>query len=229
MRDAVKDCRTRAAENGLDRAGSGLLVRLAGSDDAAKAFGQLRLRDRRDEMAILQTCIQADQLFRTFPQQIENAEKMLGRAKDLDRAVVALRRIVDELSAEPPTFDLLSASIWYCGRDIAAMKQGLYLIDNLIEGRRRIANETRLRLGATRKLGRPKRGTGKKGQAANAVALAARQNAAIGFLAEGVRRVTGKTYLGAVRKIAEVILDTELSEDRVRNAARLRAREWRQR
>jgi hypothetical protein len=211
------------ANHSLDEAARGLLDRLADGDDAATAFRRLQLRDQRDEMAILTTCIQADQLFRTFPRRIKKAEKTLALAQveRLDRAVATLREFVEELVAKekaPPEFDWLSAVI--PSDDTAAMKKGLYFIAQRIKQDRRVAKEELLRFGVTRK----------KGRSSSKIALLAKQNAASGFLAEGVRRVTGKAHLGAVRKIAEVILDTEeLSEDRVRNAARLRDREWRHR
>jgi hypothetical protein len=58
---------TTIALRTMDKSARGLLDRLADSDDAARAFRRLQLRDQRDEMAILQTCIQADQLVRTLP------------------------------------------------------------------------------------------------------------------------------------------------------------------
>jgi hypothetical protein len=212
LHDAVNAYRA-AHKDILDKPALDLLNRLARK--AAEAFELLNLRDQRDEAAILQTCIQADQLALTFPQRIKKAKETLSKqqVERLDRAVATLRKFVERLVAkekEAPAFDWLSPAI--PAGDIGAMNKGLYFIARRMEEDRRLANEDLLRLGATRK----------KSQTAN------KQNAATGWLAEGVRRVTGEEHLEAVRKIAEVILKTELSRHRVRHAARLRNREWRQ-
>jgi hypothetical protein len=212
LRDAINAY--RAAHNSLDQAALDLLNRLADSDDAAKAFMELQLCER-DETRILQTFIQADQLARTFPQRIKRAEETLTRMECLDEAVDTLCKFLGELiaeSKEPPTFDLLTAPILEPAVNIAQMKHGLYLLADLIDAGRRVAKEDLLRLGATRK----------KGQAANA------QNAAIDWLGKRVRHVSGKAHLAAVTELAQAILQTELSEDRVSHAMRSRDREWRQ-
>ena len=87
----------------------------------------------------------------------------------------------------------------------------------------RVAKEDQMRFGATRKNGLAKG----KPIASDLAETIAPQNAAIGWLAEGVRRVTGKAHLRIVADLAEVILRTSLTLDRVRAAARTRDREWR--
>jgi len=216
LRDAINAYRT-AHKDSLDQAALDLLDRVAVSSDAAKAFKRLKLKRQYNDAEILTTCTQADQLARTLRQRITKAEKTLGLAQveRLDRAVATLRAFVDELVAEEketPAFDLLSAGI--PADNIGAMNSGLYFIARRINEDRRVAKEAVLRLGATQKKG-----------ATNAVAP---ENAAIGWLAEGVRRVTGKPHLAAVRDLAQVMLQTDLSEDRVCHAARLRYRGWRQ-
>jgi hypothetical protein len=93
---------------------------------------------------------------------------------------------------------------------ISAMKRGLFLIVDRIKIERRIAKETLLRLGATRKSQIDQAGP----------------NAAAAWLANGVHRITGKPHLREVIDLLQVILETEFSEDRVKHAARKRNREW---
>jgi hypothetical protein len=92
------------------------------------------------------------------------------------------------------------------------MKRGLYLIAGYASAERRIATETQGRLGATRKVHFKR----------------AAENAAIGWLAAEVRRLTGRPHHIAVAQLAGIIVKAEISEDRVVNALRVRKREWRQ-
>jgi hypothetical protein len=214
LRDVIDACLAER-KNTLDRPALDLLARLARSSDAAKAFRRLNLKDRRQEAIFLTTCIEASLLARTFAPRIEKAKLMLVRMERLARAVVNLRTFVGELITEqndPPVFDLLSVRILEPPANVVAMKYGLHLIADRIEANRRVANEDVLRLGATRK----------------SQSRQAGENAAIGWLAEGVRLATGRPHLLAVADLAQVILKTEVSQDRVRNAARARQREWRQ-
>jgi hypothetical protein len=223
LSDAITAYRT-AHNDSLDKAALDLLNRLFNSSNAAKAFRQLKPQDRylcRGPAVILLTCIEADHLARTFPHRIKTAEKMLAQIPRLVEAVGTLRKFVGQVFAESKkdgTFDLLTAPILEPSANIATMKTALDLIADRIDAEWRVAKEDMLRLGATQK-----RGAGNK-----ALLRTARENAAIGWLAEGVRRVTGKMHLEAVRGIAQVLLQTELSGDRVRHAARSRDREWRQ-
>ena len=157
LRDAINAYRDT---HSLDEAALGLLGRLKDSDDAARAFMKLQLSER-DETPILQTFIQADQLARTFLQQIEKAERTLEQAGRLDKSVTALRRFVDELIAElqaPPAFDLLSARILEPPANIEAMKRGLALIADRIGAGRRVAKEDLLRLWSHPEEGQPQKG-----------------------------------------------------------------------
>lgn len=214
MRDAI-DAYCAERKDTLDQRALNLLARLANSSDAAKAFERLKLKDRREEAKVLTTFIQAEDLARTFPQRITKAKMTLVRLERHGRAVAGLRTFVDELIAQqknPPAFDLLSARILEPPANIVAMKRGLDHIADRIEAGRRVAKEDVLRLGATRKSQIKRAG----------------QNAAIGWLGEGVRRTTGKPHLPVVADLAQVTIGAEVSVDRVRHAVRTRKREWRQ-
>ncbi len=175
LRDAIDTYRADLNGN-LDQPARKLLNRLANNPDAAKAFERLKLKDRREAAKVLTTCLQAEDLGRTFSQRITKAKMALIRLERLGKSVTGLRKFVGELVAEHdnnPTFDLLTAKIFEPPANIAAMKQGLDLIADRIEAGRRVANEDVLRLGATRK----------------SQIKQAKQNAAVGWLAEGVRRI----------------------------------------
>jgi hypothetical protein len=222
--EAVDTYRTEQ-KGTLDRAARQLLARLVKSPDAGKAFELLKL-DRRSVTPFLVTCIQAENLARTFPQRIMKAKMVLKRAESLGTAVAALRTLVDEHIAEqkkPPAFDPLSMSgaSELFGRlaetaDSAALQRGfceiveakrvLNLIADWIALDRRLAEHNMLRFGATRKRQIKQAGS----------------NAAIRWLAEGVRRATGKPHVAEVADLAQVILGSEVSQDRAAYAARKR-------
>jgi hypothetical protein len=192
LRDAIDVYRVGREDN-FDGLALHLLGRLADSSEAADAFQRLKLKDRREEAAILTTCIQAEQLARTFRQRITNAEKTLERSDRFGKAVAILSTFVDELireQQETQAFDLLTAPILEPPDNIRNMKRGLYLIADRIEAAQRVAKEDLLRLGATRKKGLKTRRS-----IANKQALqTASQNAVIGWLAQGLRRVTGEAH-----------------------------------
>jgi hypothetical protein len=202
-----------------------LLVRLANNPTSTKAFISLRLSSRSNEEAILATCIAADDLARSFSKRIRDAEKKVIRMERLGKAVATLREFVTE-EAEgknlPAIDDVLSVRI---ADDPPgsnkAMLAGLYWANDRIRTIQRVAKEDLLRFGATRKKGLAK-------DSNNHVKTSAAQNAAIVWLAQGVRRVTGKAHLKEVTDLAEVILRTSLTEERVRSASRNREkRDWR--
>ena len=198
----------------LDQWALKLLARLERSFDAAKAFERLKVVDRSNVAFFLTTCVEAHDLARTFPQRIIKAKKTSARMLSLFTSVVELSMYVAELIEEqenPPPFDLLSREIRTPPANISAMWHGLGLIAVHIGAKGTGANEEVLRLGATRK---------------NQVKQAG-ENAAIGWLAEGVRRITGQAQFSAVHDLAEVVVDIEIDDlERVRRCARVRKSEW---
>lgn len=199
----------------LDDPARRLLARLASSPEARQAFERLKLEQRRDEAAILNTCIQADNLARTFGPRIKMANATAARMLRLWTSVAELTVFLAELFDEhehPPQLDPLSVPSEESPTNIAIMQHGLALISGRIVAGWRTAKEDVLRLGATRKANIKQAG----------------ENAAIGWICEGIRRVTGRAHFSAVRELAQVTLRVELDDlDRIRRCANVRKREWR--
>lgn len=190
-----------------------LLTQLVGSD-AAEVFERLTLKDRSDYdyvcISILTACIEAEQLTRTFPQQIRKAKGTLARMEQLDNAVAELRNFLAELAKQNEFVHSLISTI---KRDhVEAMMHGLNLIAGRIEAKRCAATEVMPLLGATRK-------TQSKEAAANA---------AIWVIANQVLRTAGKPHLEAVADLAQFILRTGVSLERVRHVVRNRRQRYRE-
>jgi hypothetical protein len=215
-----------AGQDHLDEFAREVLSRLGSDLDAAKAFAKLKLKDESDERIILSTCIAADALARSFSKRIADVEETLSRMARFSEAVATLRTFVEQIASkrnDPLASEMLSFRIYDPPGSIEAMQRGLYLMAGRIEMSHRAAQEDALRFGATRNTGLAE----SRSIESESAETTARQNAAIGWLAEGVRRVTGKANLASVADLAQVILRTSLTEDRVRAAARTREREWR--
>ena len=203
--DTIKQYR-REQQGKLDKWSLALLARLADSSDAAKAFKRLK-QHHRDVPGVtavhganlLLWCTQAELLYRRFPQEITEAKERLVQVDRLDTAVAELRNFVAAQNAWPP-FGRLSPA------NIATMKHSLDLIVDRIDECRRYARDTEPRLGATCK---------------TRVEEAA-ENAAIWFLAINVQFATGKPHWQEVADLAQVILETDVSAERVRHAVRKR-------
>jgi len=214
LKDALATFRATAGDD-LDPKAAAVLDRLAVDERAAGAFAELDLNEA-GAAKILTACIQAEELRRTFQDHIDLHTKSEGGKGGwlvrLSKAVAELRRFVGQLDRPPD--DRLSASLRYDPSIIEEMKRGLYYIDDAIKARRTIAKETIPRLGATRK-------SVDSGKAA--------ETAAIGCLAEGVRRCCGRPHRRAATDLAEVVLGCEVTIDRIREADRTRQRDWRER
>jgi len=214
LKDALATFRATAGDD-LDPKAAAVLDRLAVDERAAGAFAELDLNEA-GAAKILTACIQAEELRRTFQDHIDLHTKSEGGKGGwlvrLSKAVAELRRFVGQLDRPPD--DRLSASLRYDPSIIEEMKRGLYYIDDAIKARRTIAKETIPRLGATRK-------SVDSGKAA--------ETAAIGWLAEGVRRCCGRPHRRAAADLAEVVLGCEVTIDRIREADRTRQRDWRER
>jgi hypothetical protein len=203
--DTIKQYR-REQQDKLDKRALTLLARLADSPDAAKAFKRLKPhhRDVPGVTAVhgsnlLLWCTQAELVYRAFPQEITKAKERLVQKERLDTAVAELRKFVAAQNAWPP-FGKLSPA------NIATMKHGLDLIVERIDECRHDARDTEPRLGATRKT----------------QVKEAAENAAIWFLANNVQFATGKPHWQEVANLAHVILETDVTAERVRHAVRKR-------
>ena len=200
--------------DGIQPKAAALLGRLEASEEAIRAFSKFGAAADR----VLMDCIKADVLARTFNERIRIERRLTESGGGLDKlesAVSTLRAFikenVKEFDAKPD--DPLGAPIYYHPDDVRTMQRGLYLVSNAIEGRRRAAAETPLRLGATRK-------ASDGGKAA--------RTAAIGWLAKSVRRICGRPHHDAVAALAEIFLEPgDVSIDRVRKAEQTFDRKWR--
>lgn len=191
-----------------------VLKRLLNDRRAAAAFAVVPLEATRGSLLVL-TCLQAAEILKIFDQEVARSNRLLGSARkegELDRLEKGLRAIdtfLKTLLAQPVgrirTQHTLPSGM------LESISNNFLLLQDILGTERRIAQETPRRLGATRKVG--------KGAA---------ELAALGWIAEGFRRVVGKTDWDAVAQLAEVVLGKSVTADRIREAERTRnEREWR--
>jgi hypothetical protein len=217
---AVEAYRAEAEHYGkLDKCALELLGRLASSDEAAEAFGRLKLKDGR-ERKFLTTCILAAELARKFPKRISSEQEMPAQLRQLDKAVGDLRlfvgnqmtRFSDFLVPQIPQTDLpdLLPSWGLCRtidlpEEFGAMMHGLNLIAEVIKKRQRIGEVVMAEWRVTRK---------KHHEDAGNIA-------AIGYLKDETRALTGKPHKRELTTLAPVILGkVNLSKDSVTYALR---------
>jgi hypothetical protein len=198
----------------LDADAKATLDRLAKDDfpaqdvSAAQAFHDFKVNDE-DAESILIGCIEADLLARTFNDRLADASAMLRLSEGCDDALRKLRDLVSKTLSGP--FDRLTARVVLEPEDCEAIARSLDLLARVVAAQRRIARETVTRLGATQKT---------KGDAA--------VTAAIGWIAEAVRRNCRRPHDRAAADLAAVVLCCEVSTDRLREARRTReTRDWR--
>jgi hypothetical protein len=207
---AVKDS-YRWGEGGapLDQPALAVLQRLFESNLAADAVAAIT-DDCRVILRILGACLDCELHCRVFNRDVTLELEMPKRLDALSQAVADLWAFIEELAAGPP--HRLAAYVLLEPGDREYLGVALGRLKGLIEGRRRIAAETPLRMGATNKL--------REGD----------ETAAIGWLAEGIARVTGRPHYQHVARLAEVVLRAkDITDDRVREALRTRrGRSWRQ-
>ncbi len=134
---------------------------------------------------------------------------MPARLKRLDKAVAELRAFVaEETKRLPPGLDLLSLRFEFCDDRsvVGEITSGLDLIAEVIERKRQYVNSIPSRLGATRDK--------RHKEAAN--------SAAIWRVANAVHALLGKPHRKEVAELAQVILATDVSIERVDHVVRVR-------
>ena len=195
----------RAEHEGMEWWALKLLDRLAGSQEAAKAFEQLKLKDGREHEFVM-LCVLVAQLAREFPKRTSTQQKTVKRLRDLDKAITVLRSFVKEQLELPsnlliPRLDPLPMWGFSQPRDeVVAMMRGLELIAEATKKRKAVMAE----YGATRKKNIEE----------------ARYIAAIRYLAKGVRRLAGKPHKEKLRDFVPVIFGREVPYERVTYALR---------
>lgn len=190
------------------------LGRFSTDHRARKAYEYLPDQEAAD--ALVWTYIEALEISKTFDAEIASSRRLLGTGRqqgELDRLLSGL------VAVEGFFQDLLKKPVgWVASQQRVApgaLRQlfvSLAFARDLLEQQRRIAKETPKRLGATRKL------------SSNAA-----ESAVIGWLAQGVLHQSGKPNREVVRLLAEVVMQREITDHRVRRAERVRlGRAWQQ-
>jgi hypothetical protein len=202
----------------LDKASFELLKRLAHSDAAAKAFRHLKRYHATvpgitgvPGMNVVHWCIMALQSVddcRGFRAELAKAEQLVALADRLDIHVAGQRKVID-----PKNMPRLRKLVDQ--KAIEDLKSLINPISDWIAERRLDSEEIRLRLGASRKR--------RAGVAA--------ENATIWALAGNILHVTRKPHERQVAQLAGVILQKDISTERVHSVVRSyppRLAAWRQ-
>jgi hypothetical protein len=206
FRALIAEFQTAAADN-LDEDERLLVQRIAGSVNAPAIFAKVKcdIAVRR----LLSLCVEVHFLAAHFNQLIANAQNALDRESSDRRATSDIEQLLRDTQA--PALNRMTAYEPPDRDKIELENAALRSIKDRLALRTRIARETILRLGATRK------SRGRK----------AAETAAIGWMAEGVKRITKATNARLAADLAELVLGCDVSLDRVDNAADTRKREWR--
>jgi len=195
-----------ANADAIDEQSRSVLDRLIADKRAVDAFATFDV-DENGAQRLLLACIETDELVRNFHRMVADEKHILSRLEHLDHCISDLRSFVDDTEAGPR--DRLSAMIQHHADTIPHIRNSLHVLHDDIAARRRIALESHARFGATRK------------------SRDGAETAAVGWLAEGVRRICGKPHSKAAADLAEALLGCEVSEERLREAERTRrSRNW---
>jgi hypothetical protein len=166
---------------------------------------------------VLLSCFQCEEIARTFNETMAKEREIIGRTEKLKRSVTELSSFLDQEISNPgrTSKDRLSAIIDLSNEDKERLFTAFITMADTISARQRVAHETILRYGATRKSALQNK--------------KAAQTAAIGWLADSIERIAGKPLTRHVAVLAEASLKTAdiIGIERVREALKTRARNWR--
>lgn len=185
-----------------------LVNRLELSRDAAQAFDGLASTDLEAEK-IIRTCVEAVLTAREAPSIDERESRFLKeRAPLLLDAIGELEQFLSDLDNEPGPLDgwVHSPELKVIARD------GLSALSGLVESRRWLAEDTRLRLGLTRKRHAPARRSAEQDSADVGAESGAGEPldpatlSAVAWLAWGVERATKRPQWGLTAQLANVVL-----------------------
>jgi hypothetical protein len=197
----------KAAEGNLDDDEKLLMQRVAESDEAPTIFA--KIKDDKIAKRLLSLCFEAHFLAKNFNKLTSDARRALDREAMYKRSIANIERLLKD--TQKPALNRLTAYTMPDANRIALEREALQSMKDRLDVQSRTAKETILRVGATRK------SRGKR----------AAETAAIGWIAEGVKRITKKTNARLSADLAELILGCDVSLDRIDNAADTRKREWR--
>jgi hypothetical protein len=155
--------------------------------------------------------VQAADLAKAFPSIIARERAVSLATAELQKAIKGLRRVLVDASTQ--SNDRISSQIWISKDQYATAADGLTILEDLLRLRGEIARQTPVRLGTTRK---------HSGRAAS-------ENAGIRWLAQSIKRITGKAHYPAVVILAGVLFAKKaVTIDRVKGLLRHGdARDWR--
>jgi hypothetical protein len=198
-----------AAAGNLDEDEKLLMNRVAKSVEAPEIFG--KIGDDVTIRRLLSLCLEVHSLAKNFNKSTGEAHRLLSRAPAYERAIADIDELLKR--TQTPALERLQAYTLPDPDRIELERRALASIRDRLAVGVRTATETVRRLGATRK------SHGRK----------AAETAAIGWMAEGVKRITGRTNSRLTADLAQLVLGCTVSLDRVDNAAETRKREWRAR
>ena len=185
------------------------LERVATSNNALRILGDMDLTDSQHSR-LVSSFIGAVQIKGEFSAILREGAETLKETPGLLKSVSDLQGFLQKLSAQMPGG--IRATISFVSEENLRLRRALAEIEKLIELHERTARETPGRIGATRK---------SKGKVA-------RENAAMGWLAAGIKHITKRPWLRETCVLAETLLEIpEISEERLRRALRNRDKEWR--
>lgn len=187
------------------------LAKIARSKASLEALAEMHLTDVKLKK-LIESFAMAVQLKRDFRLILAQEAAALTRGKQLMKAVSDLRDFVNETAAQTP--DGVRATIALREADKRLYLRALLGIEDMVGMRDRIARETPIRIGATRKTSANK----------------AEENAAIGWLAASIQRITSRPWISQSAILAGILFGiSKLTEDRLRRALRnYTERKWRQ-
>ena len=208
-----------------------VLLRIAASRAAHEAFNAIA-KSEGDIQSLIQRCIQAKNMQRTFPALLQEERDMVKRMQQHRRSVEDLRRFIDR-AAHPPENPFVhwlalpetdeenavkrSTAFRADGQSLPATydksaayyREALDRITRLLDERQHIVEDTERNLAVTYKY----------------KAKTAAENSAMGWLADQVFNLTGKPFAPQVAILAQVVLGIDgATDDRVREALKMRRR-----
>jgi hypothetical protein len=201
----------------LDQNAKHVFDRLMSDDRVPEALGSIVKTDS-DLNRVLLSCFQYEEIARTFNETMAKEREIIERTEKIKNSVNELASFLDQEISNPGRMirDRLSAVITLSNEDKERLFTALITMADTISARQRVAHETILRYGATRKSAPQNK--------------KAAQTAAIGWLADSIERIAGKPVTSHVAVLAEAILETTdiITVERVRKALKTRrGRDWR--
>ena len=140
--------RERLIQIELDGAAKRAIGRLSRNDHAIEALAELMPTGGQLE-GIIGSLVEADNIGRSLGKRLDKEKAMRRLIKKLDRAVDDLAAFVKAISAEKQ--DLVNAFVNVRSEERRVYNQAFYELRLLLKARDRIAVQTPIRLGATRK------------------------------------------------------------------------------